>query len=220
MKQKFLFSLFAIFTFIGCENEKSTQNPDDLPQDVEQGNVYEITTGPYEIGDFYNEGGKMGVVFEVDETGNHGKIVNLSEAQPNKQWNDPFCSWGLSETMGMQIGASNEYDGTVNMAVVAEITNWESRYPAFAYCASLGKDWYLPAMKELELLFAEDVLSVVNYTLFKMDEQMVGSFCYWSSTEKNEREAVAIAAKSIPNISNPHLGEKYDSEHVRAIAKF
>ena len=66
----------------------------------------------------------MGVVFEVDETGNHGKIVNLSEAQPNNQWNDPFCSWALSGSADVLIGAQNENDGSANLEVVTEITDW------------------------------------------------------------------------------------------------
>ena len=36
----------------------------------------------YKVGDYYNENGRAGVVFQVDETGQHGKIVSLNE--PNK----------------------------------------------------------------------------------------------------------------------------------------
>ena len=42
---------------------------DNLPQ----------TCSPYKVGDFYNESGKMGVVYEVDRSGRFGKIVCLED---------------------------------------------------------------------------------------------------------------------------------------------
>ncbi|MBE6203019.1 MAG: serine/threonine protein kinase, partial [Rikenellaceae bacterium] len=35
------------------------------------------TSAPYKVGDYYNENGKEGVVFEVSDDGRHGKIVSL-----------------------------------------------------------------------------------------------------------------------------------------------
>ena len=37
------------------------------------------TCSPYKVGDFYNESGKMGVVYEVDRSGRFGKIVCLED---------------------------------------------------------------------------------------------------------------------------------------------
>ena len=220
MKGKFYLLLFVFFVFTGCENGDITQNPNDYPNDVEQDSKYEITSAQYSIGDFYNENGKMGVVFEVYETGNHGKIVNLSEAQPNNQWNDPFCSWALSGSADVLIGAQNENDGSVNLEVVTEITDWEKRFPAFAYCANLGKGWYLPAVKELEqLLRNEAVASAVDYTLFKMNLQRIAAGYYWSSTEINEMEA-EIVHTILYYTGNNYSKLKYDSYIVRAVAKF
>ncbi len=41
--------------------------------------VYTPTGRLYEIGDYYEQNGVKGVVFDVDETGQHGKIVSLDE---------------------------------------------------------------------------------------------------------------------------------------------
>ncbi len=48
------------------------------------------TNGPYSVGDYYNENGKEGVVFEVSDGGRHGKIVSLDETEATwdsaKEW--------------------------------------------------------------------------------------------------------------------------------------
>ena len=37
--------------------------------------------GTYKIGDLYSENGLKGVVFAVEQNGEHGKIVSLDEAE-------------------------------------------------------------------------------------------------------------------------------------------
>ena len=37
------------------------------------------TSGPYKVGDYYNDGTKEGIVFVVYDGGYHGKIVSLDE---------------------------------------------------------------------------------------------------------------------------------------------
>jgi hypothetical protein len=68
-----------------------------------------ITTGPYKVGDYYNDGKKEGVVFWVDESGKHGKIVSLTESR-SLQW---------SKEEKRLIGADDKVDGAKNMAVVS-----------------------------------------------------------------------------------------------------
>lgn len=47
------------------------------PQTVKRGS---ITSAPYKVGDYYNDGKKEGVVFEVSADGRSGKIVSMTES--------------------------------------------------------------------------------------------------------------------------------------------
>ncbi|MBR3846134.1 MAG: TIR domain-containing protein, partial [Alistipes sp.] len=116
--------------------------------------------GIYQVGDYYNKNGKEGVVFYVDETGKHGKIVSMTQSSEIFQW-----SSNKNEQKQL-IGASSETDGVANMRAVQQRPNWRADYPAFAWCADLGDSWYLPAIQELRLFTLNDsVHDTVNRTL-------------------------------------------------------
>ena len=53
----------------------------------------------YAIGDYYNENGKEGVVFDVWDDGRHGKIVSLDEAY--SKW----CAYSQDERKEISVGA-------------------------------------------------------------------------------------------------------------------
>lgn len=138
----------------------------------------------WKVGDYYNVDGKEGVVFWVDETGKHGKIVSLDQAQ--KQWCTP------DEYRKLLTGiASDEYDGMKNLQSIQKISGWRNKYPAFAWCADHGDGWYLPAIKELELLLLnEKVHDAVNNQIARKGKAKLFSKGehghYWSSTEYKE----------------------------------
>ena len=138
----------------------------------------------WKAGDYYNVDGKEGVVFWVDETGKHGKIVSLDQAE--KQWcTDAEYEKGLTDI------ASDEYDGMKNLQSIQKISDWRNKYPAFAWCADHGDGWYLPAIKELELLLLNDeVHDAVNNQIARKDKAKLfskGEYKgYWSSTERTE----------------------------------
>ena len=138
----------------------------------------------WKVGDYYNVDGKEGVVFWVDETGKHGKIVSLDQAK--KEWcTDDEYRKGLTGI------ASDEYDGMRNLQLIQKISDWRNKYPAFAWCADHGDGWYLPAIKELELLLLnEEVHDAVNNQIARKDKAKLfskGEFnFYWSSTERME----------------------------------
>ncbi len=100
------------------------------------------TQGPYEVGDYYRENGKEGVVFEVTTDGMHGKIVNINTNEKE--------GWQPAKSKLKFVGATNNQDGRKNMEIIRQQEGWQSLYPAFAYCAKLGSDWYLPAIYEVE----------------------------------------------------------------------
>ena len=136
----------------------------------------------WKVGDYYNVDGKEGVVFWVDETGKHGKIVSLDQAK--KLWcTDDEYRKGLTGI------ASDEYDGMKNLQSIQQISGWRNKYPAFAWCADHGDGWYLPAIKELELLLLnEEVYDAVNNQIARKGKAKLFSKgellnFYWSSTE-------------------------------------
>lgn len=179
------------------EHRSISVNITNLPDYVNRDNVekYGISRESYEryvkqhktykVGDYYNKNGKQGVVFWVDTTGEHGKIVSVKETE---------LAWCSDEKeKEMLIGANSKTDGAKNMAVVKQRAGWRTKYPAFAWCADLGDGWYLPAYDELKILLQnETVLNKVNSTLEKQgfkkiynanDVFLFNFFQYWTSTE-------------------------------------
>ena len=157
----------------------------DSPSPVTPKPVAPIVSKPVEhvwkVGDYYNVDGKEGVVFWVDETGKHGKIVSLDEAE--KMWcTDDEYRKGLTGI------ASDEYDGMKNLQSIQKISDWRNKYPAFAWCTKYGKDWYLPSIDELEeLMCNSDVLTAVF--LNKRKRSINRYVRYWSSTEYSKWSA-------------------------------
>lgn len=101
----------------------------------------------YAVGDYYNENGKEGIVFEVDTMGRHGKIMALWDL-PEK------LAWATREGyLDDRIGTADRENGLKNLHIIQQIPNWQQKYPAFAGCAALGEGWYLPARDELKEIY-------------------------------------------------------------------
>lgn len=168
----------------------------------------------WKVGDYYNVDGKEGVVFWVDETGKHGKIVSLDQAE--KQW----CT-ADEYRKGLTGIASDEYDGMKNLQSIQKISGWRNKYPAFAWCADHGDGWYLPAIKELELLLLnEKVHDAVNNQIARKGKAKLFSKgehgYYWSSTEYKEWSAWHV---HLNDGSTRTSGRRYRS-YVRAVSAF
>ena len=66
----------------------------------------------YKIGDYYDDGKKQGVVFDVSADGKHGKIVNFTESDDKLSWYPE----GFEKTL--LVGAEDRFNGLNNMAKV------------------------------------------------------------------------------------------------------
>lgn len=130
------------------------------------------TSAPYKVGDYYNDGEKDGIVFEVNAGGNHGKIVSIKESMFKLPWSKEGCTFN---------GAKSKKDGAANMEIIKQQYNWSNNYPAFAWCTTLGDEWYIPSVKELQALY--QVREVVNKAL----PEALKSH-YWSSTESKKAD--------------------------------
>ena len=170
----------------------------------------------YRVGDYYSVNGKEGVVFWVDSSGKHGKIICLRESLGVLQWSSD------TNEQKRLIGADDKNNGANNMAVVKQISGWESKYPAFKWCADLGEDWYLPAINELRLFtLDESVHDAVNQTL-AIKGKKLNSTWYWSSTEFNEQSSSGefCAWDVYMDGGYIHRNGKYSNSYVRAVSAF
>ncbi|MDE5636532.1 MAG: TIR domain-containing protein [Alistipes sp.] len=141
----------------------------------------------YEVGDYYDENGKEGVVFEVDATGRHGKIVSMKQSAKELRW----CT---KEEYDKRVvtGATDCTDGMKNMQAIRRIAGWREKYPAFAWCAEQGDGWYLPAIEELEkFTLDKSMRDAVNGTLSQQGGDKISTW-YWSSSENDKRCAWCV----------------------------
>ena len=165
------------------------------------------------MGDYYNENGKEGVVFDVWDDGRHGKIVSIDRKK---------LKWCTSEQSykNIVVGADSKSNGNANTDKVMARSD-SDQYPAFTWCRNKGADWYLPAIDELELLLLnDDVHDAVNKTLAQKGGTKLHdkgeSWTYWSSTEYSEFFAWRVYM-GYGLTSNDSKGL---SDFVRAVAAF
>lgn len=162
----------------------------------------------YKVGDYYPNPGinvsdadavktVEGIVFCVTDDGVHGKIISLVESSGLK-WN---TTGGKDETL-------DDVDGTVNWNIIKSKDASFTNYPAFAWCASLGDGWYIPAINELlavrtawgatieEKEAFNKRISDVGGIPLKMTAMVGGSAksaYYYSSTEKESAANKALS---------------------------
>lgn len=173
---------------------------------------------PYRVGEYYNQNGKQGVIFELSADGKHGKILSMTQ---------DYVKWAEQGSESKRnIKATNRTDGESNMSRVKSRAGWKSKYPAFKWCAELGEGWYLPAIDELKLFLLDDYLyKVVNRALRCHGGELLKDrgyrSGYWSSTESNYMFEDECSAYSV-NMENAKVTSplKYISLYARAVSKF
>lgn len=122
---------------------------DWIPEDSGDVTLQPEVTLRYRVGDYYPDpavdttdpestAGVEGIVFEVTDDGKHGKMLSLTESS-GLQWS----------TTGAKDDTLDENDGMVNFNIIRDKDADFTAYPAFAWCASLGEGWYIPAVNEL-----------------------------------------------------------------------
>lgn len=167
----------------------------------------------YEVGDYYDDGTKQGVVFDVWDEGRHGKIVSLDEGKDLNWEFKIFHHW---------VRTDSQTDGKYNTDKVLARRDTDN-FPAFAWCHNKGNDWYLPAITELELLLLNDgVHDAVNKTLARQGGTKLGAsddksnyLGYWSSTEVGKSQALGVNS-----LKRRDRYDKIGGWYVRAVATF
>ena len=190
-------------------------------------NVTKPTPAPiktYKVGDYYNDGVREGVVFEVSADGRHGKIVSM------KQSVEGLLKWSADSAEKTRlIGANSKSNGAANMAKVKAISGWQTKYPAFKWCDDLGEGWYLPSIEELKAFTISDsVRNAVNRTLTAKGGEAIHNKgdlykWYWSSTEHDEQYLgkVCVWRMTMTMLgATPEVSHKGVGYTVRAVAAF
>ncbi len=180
----------------------------------------------YEIGELYNQNGVKGVVCMLTEDRQHGLIISLDER---------YLHWSSFRKPDLRVvGADDRADGAVNMEKVAAYIagnnlSWDD-FPAFKWCREKGEGWYLPAIDEMltighnynggaRLQSNRQARNKFNNALKDNGgERMDRLVYYFSSTEKNEKEAYTTHM----GIEPPYVIDipKYNKFLVRAVHKF
>jgi hypothetical protein len=140
-----------------------------------------VTSLTYSIGDVVNDG----VVFWLDDTGQHGLVCAFSDYATSVKWgcngtdlpnlqNVPY-NGGVATGLGAEIG-----DGFNNTNDI--LTDCPTA-PAALAARSLGAQWFLPSAKELNQMYINKTTleGVSGFTAF--------SNYYWSSTESGSNNA-------------------------------
>ena len=156
----------------------------------------------YYVGQYSTTLGSAGVVFEITNGGQNGKMVSVEET---------LCSWSSE---GIDTNAVNSDDGMANMNTIKAINPDLSKYPAFRWCADYGTDWYLPARNELKTIYNNK--STINSILSAYGYTSLDASYYWSSTEQFNSWAYTLKISD----GGSYGYEKSNQYTVRAVLAF
>jgi hypothetical protein len=178
----------------------------------------------YEIGEYVESQG--GVIFHryKDGTTEHYLVVAKSDAATSASWDNRIGPGQPPMLMN-----TSSWNGASNYLILSGSTG--SQFTSAAYAVSIYNSvvlisgWYLPAIDELNLLYNNRFN--VNRTL--SGNSSFGSISgateiinenYWSSTEKNQTEALIFNFGIAGTYTGAGASMKTGSLRVRAIRKF
>jgi hypothetical protein len=164
------------------------------------------TVTPHYIGELF--GG--GIVFWVDNSGQHGLIASLVDLSTSAQWSPEYSVTGATST----------WNGTANTATIVGISPAAQLCDSYTnsglYGTGIFSDWYLPSIDQLGLVYHS------RYILNKNIEGVAAANIlayqsYWSSTENTSNFAWTY---SFDYGFADGAFDKYATGWVRAIRTF
>jgi len=161
----------------------------------------------YQLYDAYPRNGTpIGMVIKTSIDGRNGLAISLKDVGI-APWSTQFVS----------TGATDIHDGISNTIKIQALENWETDYPAFSLCASLGEGWYLPSIEEA-YPFIRETVDELNYYLEAIDggEVIDVRANYLTSTEAEWNTVRRIYVWE--GISTPIF--KGDANKIRAFYRF
>ena len=148
-----------------------------------------------------------GVIFYVDESGQHGLVASLADQSASVQW----FNGNFTNTLAVRSGIYSGFYNTERINTNQNAGTYAASIAAQATDGGFG-DWYLPSKDELTKMFQQ--IGVIP--------SIVGGSAYWSSTE----EVPAAGATSlnayqvILSTGGSSLPSKSTLARVRAIRRF
>ena len=165
-----------------------------------------INAATYSVGD-YAQGG---IVFYVDPSGKHGKVLHL-HSLGHIRWSNTAAEYNNGGSYNPTSGAGN---------TVAIVQNPNHTHSAASVCYGLAfagyDDWYLPSTLELIALY--NAKETVEQSLSNAGGNPVGTVAYWSSVESNSNPTIAYAVRMTDGTIAS--GDKDGFGNVRAIRSF
>jgi len=171
-----------------------------------------VTGKRYHIGDF----AQGGIIFWVDETGNHGLVCAIKDANHGSS-----CDWGTE--CYTNANARGIYSGKTNTVIIISKLNpiEGSANHAAGFCnrytdtESNYGDWYLPSIQELELMYQNK--ATIDAIAIAQGEEAFKTDWYWSSTQVDYGYAYAIR---FSDGNNNGMATDTEELYVRAIRAF
>ena len=157
----------------------------------------------------------IGVVYNVDDSGEHGWAVSLKD--------EGFFAWGgygddtELENYSTRGSAADDVDGLNNTKTILEL---EKDYPAFS-AVDFQNGWYLPAAGQLRKLYKN--IKDVNAGLEKVGAEIVKPYgvTYWSSTEYSDIDAWYLTTiGGLEHTSDGYFDHKNGIRIVRSVRDF
>ena len=142
------------------------------------------TDGSWVSPELYAVSGKtaLGVIFHVDESGQHGWAVHLNDQSTSIMWGGYGTDIPSLPNVTNASGAATDTAGYSNTQIIRAY-GAATTYPA-AWAVDFDNGWYLPAAGQLNTLYG--VMSTVNASLQTAGGTEFGgsgTWYYWSSTE-------------------------------------
>ncbi|MCK4661997.1 MAG: DUF1566 domain-containing protein [Bacteroidales bacterium] len=157
-----------------------------------------ISISGHYVGELIGTNGEDGVVFWVDNTGEHGLICSKTDIDGGSG-----AAW--SNITGIEIGttAQSQFDGLANTTAITGQSGHTSSAAKlcedYSTTGTSAGDWYLPS---------KDELSKIYHTKYEINKALnINSFVlpyYWSSTERSDGSAWGY-----------DFGDGYSSENIK-----
>ena len=134
-----------------------------------------------------------GIVFYVDNTGQHGWAVHLQDQSQGIAWcpnYNPYIDVQALANITTLEGGINDFDGYLNTQKIRSAGS-ATTFPA-AWAVDFAQQWYIPAIGQLNVLLSE--YPKVNESLQTVGGSPLFPFnnnfdAYWSSTEYSDYAA-------------------------------
>ena len=227
-----LASLSVVAMLAGCDGKDTVPDSGagtDEGQGTEDPEVpEEPSTAEYAVGDYYDEGFVKGIVFNVDEAGEHGYVMSLDET---------VAVWSYKNESVMDGTPSS--DGKYNTGCVQLMSDWQEYYPGFAWAEQknvMGLDnWYVPSSYEMTLIYTAytghepgisetaedaDAKEWFNACITAHGGTPLRDVLYWTSGELGPQIAYVFDMTTGTNNLTQSLVYKSNEYPFRAISRF